>query len=197
MFNKIAFLDLTWGMLGVQLCGFYFLMASFQQNTNRRIVAHQIGANSLFSVFYYLCRAYTGSALNALGILRGAIFFFRPNKDGSSWGYKWADHIIWAYVFCGLFIAAGIVTWNPPLSLFPTFAMLLNTVGTYCKRPKITRRLALAAQTGWFAHNLIIFLTEPDGTKMVLAVLTDTFILGSILVGMWRYDRKRESGKSS
>ena len=61
---------------------------SFQQKTQKGIVAIQMLSSGLWTVHLYLLGAYTGCLLNFMAVIRDAIFAQR-NK------YPWASHIGW------------------------------------------------------------------------------------------------------
>ena len=60
---------------------------SFQQKKRKGIIGVQIGAAVLFIIHYILLGAYTGAALNFIGLLRSIVFI---NNDK-----KWAKSPVW------------------------------------------------------------------------------------------------------
>ena len=180
--NQIAFWNFTWGFLCVQLVGFVGLLLnviSYQANTNKRIVTIQIFGCLVWCVHFLLlgqfsAGAYTGAALNAVGLLRNIVFAMRPKK--------WAAHPAWLYIFCFSYILCGIFTWSGPVSLLPMAAMQFGTVSLYVMSPKLTRRLGTACSSGWLAFNVL--------TRSVPGVVCETITLISIAIAMVKFDRK-------
>jgi len=180
--DQIAFWNMTWGFLAAQFVGFIGLLmnvVSYQANTNRRIVRIQV-FGALFWCLHFLLLgrtipgAYTGAALNAAGLLRNLIFAMRPRK--------WAAHPAWLYVFCGVYVVCGALTWNGPMSLLPMAGMLFGTVSLYLINPKLTRRLGLGSSCTWMAYNIC--------TRSAAGIICEVFTLGSIGIAMFKFDRK-------
>ena len=82
-------------IIGFGGAGLNFL--SFQQSKRRNIIGVQIGAALLFIVHYILLaidgdgEAFSGAALNCIGLLRSIVFI---NNDK-----KWAKSPVWLVVF--------------------------------------------------------------------------------------------------
>jgi len=180
--DQIAFWNLTWRFICIQIIGLIGLLMnviSFQANTNKRIVRMQIFGCLFWIVHFMLlgqhsAGAYTGAALNAAGLLRNCVFALRPRK--------WAAHPAWLYIFCVGYILCGIFTWSGPVSLLPTAAMLLGTVGLYVLNPKITRRFGMVASCGWLIYNVL--------TRSFAGIVCEIFTQTSIVVAMVKFDRK-------
>jgi len=187
--NQIAFWNITWGFLAVQLVGLFGLLmniASYQANTNKRIVGIQTIGGSIWLVHFMLLAqfspgAYTGAALNAAGLLRNCVFIMRPKK--------WASHPAWLYIFCFVYILCGVFTWSGPVSLLPTAAMLFGTVSLYVLNPKLTRRLGMACSSGWLVFNIL--------TRSIPGVACEIATLVSILIAMLKFDRKTSAEPES
>ena len=182
--NQIAFWNLTWGFLCVQLVGFIGLLlnvTSYQANTNKRIVSIQIFGCLIWGIHFLLlglgqfsAGAYTGAALNAAGLLRNCVFAMRPKK--------WAAHPAWLYIFCLSYILCGIFTWSGLVSLLPMAAMQVGTVSLYVLNPKLTRRLGTACSSGWLIFNVL--------TRSVPGAVCEIVTLISIGIAMAKFDRK-------
>jgi len=81
-------------------------------------------------------------------------------------------------------VGAGVYTWNGPLTLLPMSAMILTTVAFGISNPKITRLLSFPSSPLWLIYNLV---NQSWG-----GVLTECFNMGSIIIGMLRFDRKKK-----
>ena len=89
---------------------------SFQQNKRKRIIGCQIFAAVLFIIHYILLGAYTGAALNLIGLLRSVVFI---NNDK-----KWAKSPVWLVVFVIISAIGSVVTWVDWYSFLPAAAMI-------------------------------------------------------------------------
>ncbi|MDD6308431.1 MAG: YgjV family protein [Clostridia bacterium] len=148
---------------------------SFQKNTQKKIVSMQMISSVFFTVHFYLLGALSGAVLNFIGIFRAMVF---RNK-----GQAWASSKIWLVVFCGLFIGVGIWSWAAWYSALPILGMLFTTAAFWVENPKIVRVLSACSSPCWLIYNLI--------TRSYPGVLTELFVLSSILVAAFRYDFKK------
>ena len=160
---------------GIGFIAMFLNILSFQQNTNKRIVGVQIFKFMFFSVHFFMIGAYTGAALNLLGLFRNAIFFCRPRK--------WASNKLWLYFFCVLYIVSGMLTYTDLIDVFPIFGMLCGTMAVYATNPKITRRFFFAGSFGWMVYSGVNF----SAAGFITAILT----IVSIIIAMVKYDFKK------
>ncbi|MBR6739978.1 MAG: YgjV family protein [Clostridia bacterium] len=162
-----------------QILGFIGLalaIVSFQSNRRRNILLFQLLAGTVFTLHFLLIGAYTGSLLNVIGVARSAVFSFK--------GKKWADSRVWIGVFCAAMAVIGIFTWDGPASLLPTVAMMLTTVAFFLSNPTYIRRLNLPSSPMWMVYNLI--------NRSYGGILTECFVMTSLLIAMFRFDRKKK-----
>ncbi len=164
-------------LLGV--LGFIFSVISFQQNTQKRIVFMQFLANVSFTIHFYMIGAYTGSILNGIAIIRSFVYCFKDKK--------WASSNIWIVIFSVAFVVAGIYTWEGPLSILPMVAMVLSSISFGIKNPKLVRRIYFPCSPMWLIYNI--------AGSSIGGVMTESFAMISIIIGMLRFDRKRKSNK--
>ena len=59
-------------------------VSSFQLNKHKHIMLVQIAATALFGLQYFLLGAYTGLALDIVGVLRDIVFYNKDKKWASS-----------------------------------------------------------------------------------------------------------------
>lgn len=161
-------------LLGV--LGFIFSVISFQQNTQKRIVFMQFLANVSFAIHFYMIGAYTGSILNSIAIIRSFVYCFKDKK--------WASSNIWIVIFSVAFVVAGIYTWEGPLSILPMVAMVLSSISFGIKNPKLVRRIYFPCSPMWLIYNI--------AGGSIGGVMTESFAMISIIIGMLRFDRKKK-----
>jgi hypothetical protein len=114
--------------------------------------------------------------MNIVGSLRTLVFLFREDK-------KWLDHWLWLAGFIVLIWIAAIIAWEGPITLLPVIAMTVETPGLWMKNPRMIRLISLFPRPLWFSYNLI------NGSWA--GVATETMVFTSILVAIFRYDRKK------
>lgn len=162
-------------LLGI--IAFCLAIWSFQQNEHKKIVFLQLLANLCFTVHFYLIGAHTGALLNLIGFARSIVFVCKDKK--------WASSNLWLVFFSLLCVAAGIYTWQGLLSVLPMLAMILTTIAFGINNPKLTRLFSFPSSPLWLIYN---FFNQSYG-----GMLTECFNMGSILIGMLRFDRKKKN----
>ncbi len=159
----------------IQVLGILGIMASiwsFQCNTHKKIMIFRTINESLFAVQYVLLGAYTGAVMCVVGCVRNLIFADRVAKEKST--------LIPRIVFCVIFGAAGVFSWDGLLSLLIIFAKVLSTAAYGSKRANRIRMLSFTTSTCWLVYNLFI----SSYTGAICEVLT----LCSIISGIVRLD---------
>ena len=164
----------------VGFVGMTLAFISFQQNKRERITFLQMLASIVWTVHFGLLGAWSGMAMNAIGIARGFVF--------SKKGTPWASGAYWPYLFSALSVVCCLFTWEGWTSLLPSVAMVVSAFGLWADNPKTVRRLNLPASWMWLAYNLI--------NQSWAGLATECFNTASILIAMFRYDRKKKSPRS-
>ena len=157
---------------GIGVIALIIAILSFQQNEQKKIVTMQMISSVFFCVHFCMLGATLGGILNGIGIFRAAVF---RNRDKA-----WASKKIWFFLFCALFIAAGLLSWAGPVSLLPIFAMILTTIAFWIKNPRTVRFVSAPSSPLWFAYNFI-YHSYPG-------MLTELFVFSSILIAIFRFD---------
>ena len=163
----------------IQIIGIAAMLGSvysFQLNKHKHIMIAQIIATVLFGAQYYLLGAFTGVALDAVGVVRDIVFY---NKDK-----KWASGNIWTVVFVLMMIAVGAITYQNCVSLLMIAAMVLNTISFSFTKPKLVRRTILIASPFLLVYNIL--------TGSIGGVINEIFVEISSVVGMLRHDIKKK-----
>lgn len=161
---------------GIGMVGTALAILSFQQNTNKGIVRLQMISSLLFGVHFLLLGAYTGAAINAVGIARNFVFYFRDRS--------WANRKGWLWFFLAVYLAVGVATYQNPFSILPLFGVLTNTVAFWIKDPRLTRFVTFPGSPCWMVYNII------NGS--IAGILAEGFVMTSLIVAMLRFgDFKR------
>lgn len=162
-----------------QVIGFIamaIIVVSYQQKTHKNILIFQMASGLLFTVHYILLGAYTGAIMNLLGAFRSLVYANRSKK--------WASSVIWPILFSIAFLISGILTWDNVFSIFPLIAMLMSSVVLWIEQPKINRMLSLPTSTCWLIYNI--------KTVSIAGIVTEIFVLTSIIIGIFRLDIKKK-----
>jgi len=158
-----------------QLIGFVALglqLWVYQLNKRKSMLNWQLWSNFLFSIHFFLLGAYTGSALNFVGAGRSYTFNKYRHK-------KWSAVIFWGFI--GIFILAGALTWQGPLSILPVIGMVSGAFAYWQHGTRHIRTLSLIAPPAWFIYNAF--------NHSYAGMVTEIVIIASILIGKYRHDR--------
>ncbi len=163
-----------------QLIGIAAMAASvysFQLNKHKQIMIVQIIATALFGIQYYFLGAFTGVALDTVGVIRDIVFYHREKK--------WAAGNIWTVIFALMMVAVGIATYQGWVSIFMIVSMVLNTITFSFTNPKLVRRTILIASPFLLVYNIL--------TGSIGGIINEILAELSSVVAMARYDIKHKS----
>ena len=187
-FKNLFFGDLL-TVLGqcIGLVAMCVAIGSFQMRTQKNIMRMQAISGCLFTVHFLLLGATSGGVLNAIGIARSLIFSRRNEK-------KWAASVVWVYVFLALILCtypmAFLVFHKEPttanliLEILPVLGMVATTFSFRMEKAAMVRAFSTISSPLWLTYNLF--------NHSVGGVLTETFALLSILIGILRLDIHRK-----
>ncbi len=164
--------------LTTQILGYLavaILFASFQVNDRKNILGLLILGMVFLATHQFLLGAFAGAIANGLTILRNLTF--RHKKDS-----KVLNHFIWPYVFSAVLVATGIYFWQGWYSLLPALAVTASTFALWADNTKTIRLLSLIGPILWLPYAFII--------ESIPTVLIQVVIISSILIAMFRFDRK-------
>ena len=170
---------------------------SFQQKTQKGIVLMQFCSSILFAIHYGMIGGLIACILNSIGIVRAAVFSQRDKR-------AWAAHISWVYVFSAAFIVIYILMFTALrdvafpdgevtafdyiVQILPVIGMIATTVSFRAKNAASVRALSFISSPAWFIYNIV--------TISIAGVLTEAFVMCSIVIGIFRLDRKKGSAEN-
>lgn len=157
--------------------GVVCLAASFQKNNRSFTLMSQLVGSVFFLIHFILLGAWTGAAMNVIAALRSYVFNQRDKK-------KWANHNATIYVIIGLFVLAGVLTWQGPTSILPVVAMSLECTALWSKSTKKMRWIYVCARPGWIAYDFIV--------GSYAGLIAEAFIVTSLLTAIFRFDRAKK-----
>ncbi len=114
---------------------------------------------------------YTGVVLNAINIVRTCVFYQRGK-------HKWADHLVWFWIFLCAALISPIVTWAGWISLVPVGGSICSVIGYYSKSPRLIRYMAFPSTTAWLLYAVL--------TQNNSSVICNCLMLLSALIGTLR-----------
>ena len=173
---------LTAQLIGIAAMGFNIL--SYQQKTRSRAIAFQLVGSLMFSVNFFLLGAIVGAILNVVSAIRAVVFLNRDKLH--------ANHPAWLAGFILVYLISFILTFTAfgkdptPMNLLveflPVIGMTATTVSFRMSDAKAIRRFGLISSPSWLIYNIANF--------SIGAIACEILSLGSIVIGIFRYDRK-------
>lgn len=164
-----------------QVIGFLGLtihVLSFQQKTRGKVLLFTMIGCLFWALHFSLLGFYTAAAVNLVVALRSLVFYKFTNRDNR----------LMLYGFMAAFVISTIFTWQGIISLLPLAACLLSTYASWQMSAQRIRQLTLPMPMLWFIHNFI--------AGSIAAMIADTSLFISIVVGLWRYRRGTKPSKT-
>ena len=164
--------------LTTQILGYIavaILFISFQVNNRKNILGLLVLGMIFLASHQFLLGAFAGAIANGLTILRNLTF--RHKKDNQV-----LNHYIWPYIFSTVLVATGIYFWQGWHSLLPALAVTASTFALWADDTRTIRILSLIGPFLWLPYAFVI--------ESIPTILIQVVIISSILIAMFRFDRK-------
>ncbi len=126
----------------------------------------------VFGIHFLLLGVISGSALQFVGGIRNLIFIKLENEKKKM---KYA-----VAVFCIFFTAAGILTWEGPITLIPIFAKNVSTVAYAMTSTRTIRMIELPTYVLWLIYNVTC--------GSIAGIINASFSIVSITIAIIRFD---------
>ena len=143
---------------------------------------HLIIANSicavLMTISYYFLGAYSGMALNGICLVRNLTYAAK----GKGRFFDWKG---WPIVYSLAMVAAVPLTWNGPMSLLITVALIINTWFISLNDNQKLRYSILVTSTMVIIYNVYVFSLG--------GILYEGIGIVSSIIGIIRYSKLRKA----
>ncbi len=163
----------------VQFIGFTGMVVSlcvFQCKKYHSLMFTRIASEIIFAFQYFLLGSYTGMSTNLVSIVTNLIYTDRVKKRKPTLGCQ--------IIFSVIFTIVGIVTWHGWVSILVIISKLLSTISYGTQSPKLIRYASSINYPLWLVYD--IFAGSVGG------IITDIIGFCSLLVGIYRFDIKKE-----
>ena len=157
---------------------------SYQQKKQSRLIFLQLFGGALFSVSFFLLGATIGGILNLIATVRAVLFLF-PEKLHTK-------HPAWLAGFIATYIAVYVLSFTTfgiepspiafAIEVLPIIGMTALSIGFMLGDSRRMRRLGLISSPAWLIYNIYYASSG--------AIICEVISLASILIGMYRHDRK-------
>lgn len=157
-----------------QIVGFMalgFSLAIYQVNKRESMLLLAMFAAVLYAVHFSMIGATTAALLNVIAVARCFVFYRVVPRAKNRW-------IV--YSFLAANIAAGIIAWQGPLSLFAIAGSMFGIIAAWQYKPKMIRRYGIIPPPLWFVYDFV------SGSYAGMTMEVVRFC--SNLVGQFRFD---------
>ena len=156
---------------GIGFVGIAFNIFAVQFNKHWQIVLLKTLGSGLFVIQYILLSAWTGAAMDGIGILRNIIFIFAVQKGKPT--------LFWIIFFSALTVILGAVTFEGYISFLAIGAKLLSCIAYGINNPRTIRYLGLPTSMLWIMYNSIHI--------SIAGVINELLVTLSIIIAEIRY----------
>ena len=172
MFN-IAEMDAMFAI--AQAIGFVAMgiaIYSFQAKHRVTMLAMQTVSNLLWMTHYLMLGSMSAVFANLIGTARNVIYGFRGK-------YKFADSKIVPAISILVFLFTGIMTYETPFDILPTFAMVCASIAFFIKDEKMIRYISVFIALPWLVFGIY--------AGSIASIVSDGSTLISIIIAIFRY----------
>ena len=169
----------------VGIAAMAFNILSYQQKSQKAVIGFQLFGSALFAANYFMLGATVGGILNLVGTVRAVVFLNRERFG--------AERPVWLAGFTAAYLLSYILTFtlfgkaptafNLIEEFLPVIGMTATTISFRLKDAGSIRRFGLISSPSWLIYNIVNF--------SIGAICCEVLSLGSILIGMWRFDVKK------
>lgn len=135
-----------------QVCviiGMILLGLSYLVKNKTKVLVLCIISSIMYGVQYLLLRAFTGTIVNVIGIIR-TIWFYENNRKNKE------NSIFSVLLISALFILSAIFTWDGFVSLLPLFSCLVFTYSIWSESVYVYKWLAIPVSVSWITYNAFV-----------------------------------------
>lgn len=168
-----------WADILIQAIGFIGIalnIVAVQFNKHWQIILFKTLGSAMFVFQYVLLKAWTGAAMDGIGILRNVIFIFTVKKGKPT--------LFWIIFFCALTLVLGAVTYEGWISFLAITAKLLSCVSYGINNARAIRMINIPSSGCWLVYNGLHF--------SLAGILNEILILISIVIAEIRLHYKNQ-----
>ncbi|MBO4278008.1 MAG: YgjV family protein [Clostridia bacterium] len=150
---------------------------AFQMRDAKKVLLVQMAAIVVFCAHYYLLQAYSGLALNAVGLFRNVAYYYRgrmPEKRAAAT----------TVFFVIAMVTAGAFSWQDARSLLVIAGIAINTVGMSFSDSQNIRKSILVSSPLVLVYDILV--------RSVGGAVFETTAIVSSIIGIIRANRAKK-----
>lgn len=159
------------------ILGILITVIVYQQKKRESLLISKLVLDLVWLLHYCFISAYSGAAVAAIAAFRELVYVKRDRNNPKG--------IVWLPIFIVVAIVCTVLTWNNMFSLFTCLASCIAVVSFFIGNPKLSRILAFPVSA--------CMLTYDVACGSIAGVINESFAMISSLVGIIRYDRKKNA----
>ncbi len=169
MDNEIV--QLIGQILGFVAVGVSFIL--YQLKSKKWILVVHTVICILLAANYFILGAYSGMAMNLVGIARNLVYSNKQIFKGSCW----------KFIMCGIILVIGIITATGPASILVIAGITINSYALSFKNPQHLRISLMFTSPMVLIYDIIYFSLG--------GILFEAVSLISAAIGLYRYREKK------
>lgn len=155
-------------------CGLCLTIYSFQRKHTRQIFFTHIFSGTFWALHFFTLGAFAGAAINTCNILKATAFVYLDKRHFKKF------ICIYIPILWGLFL---VFVYNQAIDLLPLISSTIGTMIIFVRDNRyIVARLSCLCALLWLVYGAM--------SGSIPSVLTEIFILSSVLIGMIRHEDK-------
>ncbi|MBE6627074.1 MAG: YgjV family protein [Ruminococcaceae bacterium] len=158
----------------VALIAMAISFASYQLNSQRKLLVMQIFSNLLTGISFMILGAWTGVAMNCIAIIRNIVY---SNKRAKSAGWI-------PFAFAAVMIGFGIATWTEWYCVLMVVGWVVNTLSLSSPSPQFIRKSILVSSPLACVYSLL--------ARNYLSAAKETMSMISAIIGIIRFSRNKK-----
>lgn len=169
---------------GIGILAMVFNILSYQGKKQKTVIALQLIGGALFAVNFWMIGAKIGGILNVIAVIRAVLFLFKDKVKADSifWLIGFILSYITVYVLTFTVFGTELTPWHLVRELLPVVGMTALSVGFRLKDAAGIRKCGLISSPAWLIYNIAVGSWG--------AIVCESLTLISIVVGMFRHDKK-------
>ncbi len=183
----------NWGVLdwiaqAIGLLALFFFSFSFLQKSRKGILAFQLCGSACWVANMILINAVAGAVLNAISVIRAAIFLVGEKKS-------WANHWSWAPILSVAYAAGGVFSYftgDGWTAILPSVALIIATFSFIIHDPFKIRLINFFCCPIWLTYQIL------HGN--ISGILNEIISMIVVLIGIISIDligRKRANAEAA
>ncbi len=148
---------------------------NYQVKTREQVLYVHIATTVCFTLHYMLIGAYSGMAMNFVGIIRNVVFYF-AGKNGKVGK-------VWPITFAVIMGAMGILAWENWYSVLAVVGLMINSYSMSFSNPNNIRKSILITSPLVLAYDVLV--------SSVGGAVYEGIVIVSSVIGLIRYSKNK------